>query len=502
MTGTPEPTVHGAVRPAAERPWPPPNPPVDLPEPPVEPVLLTVHVSLRHTDPEVWRRLTIPGELDLGRVHDAIQQAMGWQECHLHRFSLSENPYDMPHFVTEFDIEEQDDEGTLETEARLDQILRRPGDTLTYEYDFGDSWTHTLTLEAIGPMPDPSRPGDPAASGASRPGESGSAAYPLVCVAGERACPPEDVGGVDGYEEMAAWVRSRYDPAQQPDRGVPAEDLRGWLPDGWDPDHFDIDEANAALARLAPRDTDTALALLPRELVEVVTTLSTPARFDLDDWLAVPGWGTPPTFTPDEAAALSTPFRVMLEAVGDGLNLTTAGYLPPRVVVTICEALDPDHEWYGMGNRENQMWPVLDLRKGATRLGLIRKAKGRLTPTTTGRKIRDDPQRLLAHVVGRLTSGLNGFDRLATLLALVAAAGGRWERDFRARGPVMESVCEVLAIRGWHRQDYGGLQTADVWHATADTFGLLEEMLRAVGNRGGEADLAARVARAALGAID
>ena len=173
--------------------WPPPNPPIKLPEPPPEPVLLSVHVALDETDPPVWRRVTIPGELDLGRVHDALQQLMGWEESHLHRFGLTTEAQQGPWFVTQFDRSEGE-EGTLETDARLDQFLRQPGDTLAYEYDFGDGWRHTLTLESVDPMPDPA---DAAADGEA---EAGSAAYPLVCLAGERACPPEDVGGVGGYE--------------------------------------------------------------------------------------------------------------------------------------------------------------------------------------------------------------------------------------------------------------------------------------------------------------
>lgn len=219
------------------------NPTIDLPDPPTEPLLLTVRVSLDETDPEVWRRLTIPGDLDLGRVHDALQEAMGWTDSHLHRFCLGD-PYDSPYFVTEYDLEEGD-EGTLETDARLGQLLREPGDTVTYEYDFGDGWTHTVLLESVGPMP------GPAVSGASA-AAAGSAAYPLVCLAGERACPPEDVGGIPGYEEVAEWVRAGEDRRHTFDNGLTAAEMRAWLPDGWHPDLFDLDEVNAALSRLVP----------------------------------------------------------------------------------------------------------------------------------------------------------------------------------------------------------------------------------------------------------
>ena len=73
-----------------------------------------------------------------------------------------------------------------------------------------------------------------------------SAAYPLVCLAGKRACPPEDVGGVGGYEEVAAWVRAGGDDAHVFDNGLTGEEIREWLPDGWHPDDFDRDEVNAA----------------------------------------------------------------------------------------------------------------------------------------------------------------------------------------------------------------------------------------------------------------
>ena len=63
------------------------NPPIHLPDAPDEPALLTVRISLRGTRPEVWRRCTIPGDLDLGKVHDAVQQVMGWSDSHLHHFS-------------------------------------------------------------------------------------------------------------------------------------------------------------------------------------------------------------------------------------------------------------------------------------------------------------------------------------------------------------------------------------------------------------------------------
>ena len=218
------------------------NPPIHLANPPEAPVLLTVRISLRGTKPEVWRRFTIPGALTLDKVHEAIQQVMGWTDSHLHRFSLGD-PHRSPYFPTEFDAEDGE-EGTLETDARLDQVLRDRGDKLIYEYDFGDSWTHTLRLESVAPLL------DPAASEGGGAAEASSAAYPLVCLAGKRACPPEDVGGIWGYEEVAAWMRAGGDDEHEFESGLTGEEMREWLPDGWQPDEFDLDEVNTALARM------------------------------------------------------------------------------------------------------------------------------------------------------------------------------------------------------------------------------------------------------------
>ena len=180
------------------------------------------------------------------------------------------------------------------------------------------------------------------------------------------------------------------------------QEMRDWLPDGWHPDDFDLDEVNAALARLTPRDTETALGGLPVEVIQVISQLSTTARFEIDDWLAAPGWGQPVSFTAEEATALTTPYRVLLDAVGDQLKLTAAGYLPPRVVETIYHDARLEEEWIGKGNREDLTWPVLDLRERSQRWGLLRKARGRLSVTARGRLLREDPTALLELVLQRL----------------------------------------------------------------------------------------------------
>src|SRR4051794_32910471 len=151
-----------------------------------------VRLDLHGAKPPIWRRLELPGDLTLTRVHDVIQSAMGWSDSHLHRFRAG-NDHRSPYFITAFDLDEGE-EGLLEDNVRLDQILAEKGDELWYEYDFGDGWNHKLVVEEV----------------------LGSPPEVVRCTAGRMACPPEDCGGIGGYEELAAWVRSGYDDAQLP----------------------------------------------------------------------------------------------------------------------------------------------------------------------------------------------------------------------------------------------------------------------------------------------
>ena len=137
---------------------------IDLAPPPDEPSLLTLTLELRGSKPRIWRRLCVPGDLTLDVVHTLFQAVMGWSDSHLHRFQPGiGKSYGQPYFVTEFD-EDEGDEGTREDGVRLDQVLRVPGDRLTYLYDFGDGWEHRVTLESLAPL----TPGDPGAGVSGR----------------------------------------------------------------------------------------------------------------------------------------------------------------------------------------------------------------------------------------------------------------------------------------------------------------------------------------------
>jgi hypothetical protein len=183
------------------------------PEQPGDPVA-QVKVALLRTDPPIWRRIMVPARLRLDRLHRVIQAAMGWKDSHLHVFTSGSTSYGVP------------DAGSDDSDERrttLSALVRREGDTIGYEYDFGDGWDHEILLEKIIP---------------AEPGGR----YP-ICVAGESACPPEDCGGPGGYEEL---IEILFDRSHREHRHM-LEWLGLTKASDFDPARFDLAEVNSRL---------------------------------------------------------------------------------------------------------------------------------------------------------------------------------------------------------------------------------------------------------------
>ena len=170
---------------------------------------LQFKVTLMGIEPEVWRRIVVPGNYSFWDLHVAIQDAMGWLDYHLHAFRIR-NPEtgDVDQIGIPDDSFEDEEPFLAGWEVPIINYFREPGDRADYEYDFGDGWEHEVVLEEI-------------------PSRIPQKKYPL-CLDGARACPPEDCGGVHGYEEMLAalrdptheehksmveWIGGKYDPA-------------------------------------------------------------------------------------------------------------------------------------------------------------------------------------------------------------------------------------------------------------------------------------------------
>lgn len=173
-----------------------------------------LRITLVDVVPSVWRRVQVPGGYTLDRVHRVIQHAMGWHDQHLHAFDIGGVQYGHPDPIGELELRD-------ELDFRLDAVVGK-GDTCHYTYDFGDWWEHEVTVEDV-------LGADPAER------------YP-VCTGGAGACPPEDVGGPYGYQEMRAALA---DPAHPRYR-----EIREWLGREYDPDAFDPALASTLLRRL------------------------------------------------------------------------------------------------------------------------------------------------------------------------------------------------------------------------------------------------------------
>jgi len=172
-------------------------------------------ITLKGAKPPIWRRFLIESSVTLPRLHDAIQIVMGWTNSHLHQFIADGAYFGVPD--PDFGLDEVLDE----KKYKLNQLLTAEKDSISYEYDFGDDWTHKITLEKILPF-------DPKAQ------------LPF-CVKAKGACPPEDVGGIWGYYGF-------LDALNDPEHSEHEEYLE-WIGGGFDPTAFDIEEVNKLLAK-------------------------------------------------------------------------------------------------------------------------------------------------------------------------------------------------------------------------------------------------------------
>jgi hypothetical protein len=174
-------------------------------------------VTLKESDPPIWRRIHVP-DCTLGQLHEVLQVVMGWEDCHLHQFDVRGESYGpLDPEDAHWDMEKDDEE-----EMSISQIIKMGRKVrFTYEYDFGDSWQHEIVLEkTLEPEP--------------------KVRYPR-CIEGERACPPEDCGGVWGYAEFLEAVA---DPMHESH-----EDMLEWIGGGFDPKKFSIVEVNKELRK-------------------------------------------------------------------------------------------------------------------------------------------------------------------------------------------------------------------------------------------------------------
>ncbi len=168
----------------------------------------TLIVTLDDVVPTVWRKIVVPSTITLLQLHEVIQTSMGWTRSHLFAFQVGEDRYGYP----DPDWDRMKNAGRI----KLDKVLPDPGTQARYDYDFGDGWSHSITVEAITTLDD----------------------YPVL-LAGANACPPEDCGGPHGYQEM---LEAQADPSHERH-----EEFREWLGQTFDPTTFNLARVNNSL---------------------------------------------------------------------------------------------------------------------------------------------------------------------------------------------------------------------------------------------------------------
>ncbi|WP_420446281.1 plasmid pRiA4b ORF-3 family protein [Candidatus Poriferisodalis sp.] len=176
----------------------------------------TLKISLKSVKPRVWRRIEVPSNIALHNLAGLLVRGMGWEGYHLHSFEIDGVTYQRP---GPFDDSPFGRQSRDESKYRLGTVLGEVGAKMRWDYDFGDGWEHDILVEAIVPA------------------EAG-VTYPR-CVAGRRACPPEDCGGWWGYANLLEAIADKQHPDHQ--------ELTEWLGHGFNPVHFDPGEATRAM---------------------------------------------------------------------------------------------------------------------------------------------------------------------------------------------------------------------------------------------------------------
>ncbi len=175
-------------------------------------------VTLKDITPPIWRRFLVEPKVTLEELHQILLEVMGWTGYHLHEFEIGDMSFTSP--ADDEDAADLPDDAFDDRNYRLERVLTaQKVNRFVYTYDFGDGWEHDVVIEARVPKVQKTR-------------------YP-ICVAGERACPPEDCGGPYGYRELLEILRNPKHPRH--------EEKAEWVGPEFDPEKFDLRETNGVL---------------------------------------------------------------------------------------------------------------------------------------------------------------------------------------------------------------------------------------------------------------
>lgn len=228
--------------------------------------IFQLRISLNGVRPEIWRRFLVEDNISFEKLHNIIQIVMGWENYHLYEFKIGnesiipeEEGYNLaegsfkklfssPEFIKMLEqkdlskgsasldinkmnkilknIEKNETKKQYGVTAKINLLIKSENQKFTYIYDFGDCWEHTVVVEKILDRDD-------------------SKKYP-ICMDGGRNCPPEDCGGVYGYDELMK-IRKNKNHHYYKERIV------DWLGEDYDPELFVVDWVNAELHGKKPK---------------------------------------------------------------------------------------------------------------------------------------------------------------------------------------------------------------------------------------------------------
>ncbi len=179
-----------------------------------------IRIELFHTDPSIWRLVTIPVDLNLRGLHNVIQITMGWEDDHLHQFKYKDTHCQANDTFGDFCLDFKRE--TEEEEAHtVKEFFKRKGSSIVYEYDFGDGWLHKITLEGRIKKKDDVKL--------------------FVLLDGYGACPPEDCGGIPGFYHLLETLSDPKHPEH--------EEMKEWIGEDYNPKTLNIAKINKTLKR-------------------------------------------------------------------------------------------------------------------------------------------------------------------------------------------------------------------------------------------------------------
>jgi len=172
-----------------------------------------IKIELKDTSPKIWRKVQVNSDISLNELHHIIQISMGWTNSHLYSFRIDKIEYSLKDY--DYDFQKFGN-------ARAYRIKDFKNEPIDYIYDFGDYWEHSVRIE--------------------KETKEERLLHPK-CIEGEGTCPPEDVGGIHGFEEFKEIMKDKTHPER--------ESYIEWYGSEFGPDKVYLKEINQQLTNLS-----------------------------------------------------------------------------------------------------------------------------------------------------------------------------------------------------------------------------------------------------------